>query len=150
GDGPQPLERDRPRTHLADTIGTGRQARLRRVDLGEHTTVAVLESLEVMASSGRCRIVQEIAWMMMLKPGELAAGHDERVIRLAPLAAKAPLELSDTPCCMTRHDARPPLPIETAGEARGLPGGTPAYYRLLLGLDGDRRPLCGRRLRQRH
>src|SRR5262250_2147407 len=52
---------------------------------------------------------------------------------------------------MTRHDARPPpLTIETAGEARGLPGGTPAYYGLLLGLDGDRRPLCGRRLRQRH
>src|SRR5215470_1718492 len=41
----------------------------------------------------------------------------------------------------------PSLRIETAGEASGLPGGTPA---VLLDLHGDRRPLCGRRLRQRH
>src|SRR5215831_14018047 len=47
----------------------------------------------------------------------------------------------------------PLSPSKPPGRPEASPAGrrlTTAYYGLLLGLHGDRRPLCGRRLRQRH
>jgi len=124
GHGPQPLERDRPRTHLAEAIGTDRQARLCGVDLGEHATVTLLESREDTARHARRRIVQKVAWMMPLTADELVVGHDECAVCLATLAAKATLELSDAPSNMAGHGARPPL---TASKPPGRPDALPGF-----------------------
>jgi hypothetical protein len=80
-------------------------------------TVALLESRQDAARSTRRRVVQKVARMMPLAAGELTVGHEERAVRLATLAAKATLELSDTSCSMTGHGVRAPSHrTETAGE----------------------------------
>src|SRR5262249_10726132 len=83
--------------------------------------------------------------MMPLAAGELAIGHEERAVRLAPLAAKATLELSDTPCSMTGHGACAP------SQHRNRRGGAGPPRRdagLPLGFTGDHRPHRHRRLPQ--
>ena len=83
----------------------------------------ILESREDTARRASRPGVQKVARMMSLAARKLVVGHDERAVRLATLAAKATLELSDTPCS-----------IETTGEALGLPGGTPDSYSAFTGI----------------
>src|SRR5262245_31047584 len=120
----EPLRRYRPGTGLTEAEGPPHQARLGRLDLREHPTVAFLQAGKKTARGFRRRVVHELAGLVPFTSDELHIRRREGVGHVTTIAVQAPLELFNPPCSMTGHRTfAPSHRANAAGERHSLPGG---------------------------